>query len=106
MAPIARALLAFGASLFRSRMSLQLEIVARRHQLTLYQRAIRRPRVRPIDRILWSWLARGGHGGGRPWSSSSRRPRSLGSAHAFGSTRPASAEGTRAGRRSARNSGR
>jgi hypothetical protein len=54
-----RGLLAFVASFFRSRVSLQLEIVALRHQLTLYQRSIRRPRVRPSDRILWSWLSRG-----------------------------------------------
>jgi len=37
MPPIVRALLAFVASFFRSRVSLQLEIVALRHQLTLYQ---------------------------------------------------------------------
>ena len=58
MPPIVRALFAFVASLFRSRVSLQLEIVALRHQLTLYQRSIRRPCVRPSDRILWAWLAR------------------------------------------------
>jgi putative transposase len=33
-------------------------IVALRHQLTLYERSIRRPRVRRSDRILWSRLAR------------------------------------------------
>jgi putative transposase len=59
MTPIVRALLAFVASLFRSRMSLQLEILALPHQLTLYHRLSRRPHVRPSDRILWSWLARG-----------------------------------------------
>jgi hypothetical protein len=58
MTPIGRVLLAFGASLFRSRMSLPLEIVALRHQRTPYQRSIRRPQVRLSDRILWSWLAR------------------------------------------------
>ncbi len=58
MKPIVRALLAFAVSLVRSRVSLQLEILALRHQLTVYQRSIRRPRVRPSDRILWSWLAR------------------------------------------------
>ena len=57
MTPIVRALLAFVASLFRSRLSLQVEIVALRHQLTLYERSIRRPRVRRSDRIFWSWLA-------------------------------------------------
>lgn len=57
MKPIVRALIAFAVSLVRSRVSLQLEILALRHQLTVYQRSIRRPYVRPGDRILWSWLA-------------------------------------------------
>ena len=59
MTPIVRALLACVASVFRSRVSLQLEIVALRHQLALCQRSIRRPHVRPGDRILWSGLSRG-----------------------------------------------
>jgi len=44
--------------LVQSRMSLQVEIAALRHQLTVYKRSVRRPRVRPSDRILWAWLAR------------------------------------------------
>jgi hypothetical protein len=59
MTPIVRALLAFVASLFRSRRSLQPEIVALRHQLTIYERSIRRPRVRLTDRLFWSWFSRG-----------------------------------------------
>jgi hypothetical protein len=59
MTPIGHALLAFVARFFRSRVSLQLEIVALRHQLTLSQRSSRRPRVRPSDRILLAWLSRG-----------------------------------------------
>jgi putative transposase len=59
MMPIVRALFAFVASLFRSRLSLQLEIVALRHQLTLYHRSIRRPQVRLTDRLFWLWLSRG-----------------------------------------------
>ena len=59
MTPIVRALLAFVVSLVRSRVSLQLEIVALRHQLALYQRSIRRPQVRLTDRIFWSWMSRG-----------------------------------------------
>ena len=59
MMPIGRALLAFLASLFRSRLSLQVEIVALRHQLTIYERSIRRPRVRLADRLVWAWLTRG-----------------------------------------------
>jgi transposase InsO family protein len=58
MMPVSRTLLAFVANLFRPRVSLQLEIVALRHHLTLYQRSSRRPRVCPSDRMLWSWLAR------------------------------------------------
>ena len=43
---------------FRSRLSLQLEIAALRHQLSLYQRAQRRPAIASSDRLLWSVLAR------------------------------------------------
>jgi len=42
----------------RSRLSLQLEIAALRHQLSLYQRAQRRPAISSSDRLLWSILAR------------------------------------------------
>jgi hypothetical protein len=56
---VSRALLAFVASLFRSRVSLQLEILALRPQLARYHRSRRRPHIRPSDRILWSWLAEG-----------------------------------------------
>ena len=45
-------------TLFRSRLSLQVENVALRHQLAVYQRSVRRPLLRPADRILWSWLSR------------------------------------------------
>ncbi len=43
---------------FSSRLSLQLEIAALRHQLSLYQRAQRRPTIASSDRMLWSILAR------------------------------------------------
>ena len=43
---------------FRSRLSLQLEIAALRHQLSLYQQARRRPAIVSSDRLLWSVLAR------------------------------------------------
>ena len=43
---------------FRSRLSLQLEIAALRHQLSVYQRAHRRPAIASSDRFLWSVLAR------------------------------------------------
>jgi putative transposase len=56
--PIIRALLAFASTMFRSRVSLQLEIVALRHQIVVYQRSTARPRIDWGDRILWSWIAR------------------------------------------------
>jgi hypothetical protein len=44
--------------LFRSRLSMQVEILALRRQLAVYQRTAVRPRVQPTDRILWSWFSR------------------------------------------------
>lgn len=58
MRAIVSALLAFLTTLFRSRASLQLEIVALRHQLGIYQRNTLRPRIQPADRMFWSWLSR------------------------------------------------
>ena len=43
---------------FRTRLSMQLEILALCHQLTVYQRAGTKPRLRPADRIFWGWLSR------------------------------------------------
>jgi hypothetical protein len=37
---------------------MQREILALRHQLAVYQRSVRRPRIQPADRLLWAWLAR------------------------------------------------
>ena len=37
---------------------MQLEILALRHQVAVYQRSVPRPRIQPTDRLLWSWLAR------------------------------------------------
>ncbi len=42
----------------RPRVALQLEVVALRHQLAVYQRSCWRPRISPADRLLWSYLAR------------------------------------------------
>jgi putative transposase len=41
---------------FRSRAALQLEILALRHQLGVLQRAVKRPKLTPADRLLWAWL--------------------------------------------------
>jgi putative transposase len=43
---------------FRSQLSLRVENVALRHQLAIYQRTVKRPSIRPADRIFWSWLSR------------------------------------------------
>jgi hypothetical protein len=58
MLPVVSALLAFLLSLFRSRRSMQLEILALRHQVAVYKQTIHRPRLRPTDRLLWVWLSR------------------------------------------------
>jgi hypothetical protein len=58
MPPLARALIVFLVTWFCSRLSLQLQIVALGHQLMVYQRSVSRPRLRPADRIFWSWLSR------------------------------------------------
>lgn len=52
------ALLAIIAALLRSRESLRLEYLARRHQLAVYQQTIYRPRLSPTDRVCWAWLYR------------------------------------------------
>jgi len=43
---------------FRTRLSLQLEVLALRHQLTVCQRAGTKPRPKPADRLLWVFLSR------------------------------------------------
>ena len=58
MKPIVLALTSFVASLFRSRKSMQMEIVVLRHQLAVLQRTVRRPLLTPADRIFWSWASR------------------------------------------------
>ena len=58
MTPVLRAIMTFIAGLFRARLSLQLEVMALRHQLGVYQRGRERPKLTPADRMLWAWLAR------------------------------------------------
>ncbi|MGB7620610.1 MAG: hypothetical protein WBM06_26925, partial [Pseudolabrys sp.] len=44
---------------FRKRMSLELELVALRHQLGVLQRTKRHPpMITPADRLIWGWLYR------------------------------------------------
>ena len=44
--------------LFRSRLALQVEILALRHQLAVCQRTDQRPRLKSADRVLWAWLSK------------------------------------------------
>ena len=47
------------SSIFRSRAALELENLALRQQIGVLQRSARkRPRLTPIDRLLWVWLSR------------------------------------------------
>src|ERR1700687_4844101 len=45
-------------ALFSSQLSLRVENVELRHQRAIYRRTVKRPSIRPEDRILWSWLSR------------------------------------------------
>ncbi len=42
----------------RSRVALQLEVLALRHQLAVYQRCCTQARTKVADRLLWAWLSR------------------------------------------------
>jgi hypothetical protein len=47
------------SSIFHSRAALQLENLALRHQIGVLQRSARnRPKLTPVDRLLWVWLSR------------------------------------------------
>ena len=43
---------------FRSRVSLQMGLIALRHQVAVYKQSVVRPKLQPIDRLLWVWLSR------------------------------------------------
>jgi len=58
MPPVVYAFLSMLGVLFRTQLHLRAENVALRHQLAIYQRTVKRPIIRPEDRILWSWLSR------------------------------------------------
>ena len=49
---------AYLASWFQSRHAMQLEILALRHQLAVYQNSVKRPPLRPADRFFWSCFSR------------------------------------------------
>ena len=43
---------------FRSRLAMQMELIALRHQVAVYKQSISRPKLQPADRWLWVWLSR------------------------------------------------
>jgi putative transposase len=45
------------SSLLKSRAALQLENVALRHQITVLQRSVKRPRLTAFDHLAWVWLS-------------------------------------------------
>ena len=51
------ALLASFRAATRSRLELAAEILALRHQLAVLHRATGKPRLRPVDRLLWVLLS-------------------------------------------------
>ncbi len=55
--PVVSAFLAFVATLFRANLALRLENLALRQQLAVYKQTVHRPRLRPTDRLFWSWLS-------------------------------------------------
>src|SRR5215472_2333404 len=84
-------------SAFRSRVALELENFALRHQLNVLKRSVPRPHLTPADRYLWVdlWVVIYGSScrvfgktGARPWPSSGRRPSSRGIAKAFACSGP------------------
>ena len=58
MKSVFSALIAYIVSRFRSHQSLRLENMALRHQLAVYQQTVKRPKLRPCDRLFWVWLSR------------------------------------------------
>jgi hypothetical protein len=38
---------------FRSRFSMQIELIALRHQVAVYQESVSRPKLQPSDRWFW-----------------------------------------------------
>jgi putative transposase len=58
MPPIVSILLASILAWFRSRLSLQTELIALRHLVAVYKQTVSRPRLRPSDRLLRGWLSR------------------------------------------------
>ena len=58
MPSIVSVLLSSLTTWFRSRLAMQIELIALRHQVAVYKQSISRPKLRPTDRLLWVWLSR------------------------------------------------
>ncbi len=57
MSQVTSFVICFLMGALRSRLSLQLEVAALRHQLSMYQETQRRPPISSSDRLLWSMIA-------------------------------------------------
>ncbi|MGH8065049.1 MAG: helix-turn-helix domain-containing protein [Candidatus Entotheonellia bacterium] len=57
MPPIVSALLAFVVSLFQSRQTMHLRILALQHRVAVYKQTGLRPHLCPADRLFWAWLS-------------------------------------------------
>ena len=55
---IVRIFLAFLRALMLGRTGVAAENLALRHQLAVFQRSVKRPKLRKRDRIFWVWLSR------------------------------------------------
>jgi hypothetical protein len=53
-----RSLVLAGLAFFRTRHQLAIEILSLRHQLGVFQRSVKRPRLTSVDRGLWALLSR------------------------------------------------
>jgi len=58
MTELIKLCMGFLAAVLKSRAALQAENLALRHQLCVYRRSVKRPKVKPADRIMWSLLAK------------------------------------------------
>jgi hypothetical protein len=77
MPPVFSILLTSVLDWFRSRLAMQMELIALRHQVAVYKQSIARPTLRPTDRLLWVWLS-------RLWPGLARCPRVRATSHGTG----------------------
>jgi hypothetical protein len=56
--PVVSAFIAFVATLLHANLALRLANLDLRYQLAMYKQTMHRPRLRPTDRLFWSWFSR------------------------------------------------